>query len=329
MTVGTTAEREKMRVLVTGATGLVGRASVAVLNSEGHQAFPLRRIDATKETPPKGQPWWDPVHHEISLEGCGRIHAVVHLAGDNIAHGSWTAEKKERMRTSRVDATKFLADHLAQMSEKPFAMISASAIGYYGNRGDYECTERASGGTGFLADLCHRWETATDSALCSGIRVVNLRIGVVLSRFGGVLREMLLPFSLGLGAVVGSGKQFVSWVGLSELAQIICFLVDNPSIVGPVNGVSPNPVTNREFSKAVGKALHRPVFLPMPAWGVKLWKGEMGEELLLSSTRVTPQVLLDKGYQFQWPNVLDSIQYELSLRREVPSSARTAMKQAG
>ncbi len=283
-----------MKIGVSGASGLVGEALAVRLKERGDEVIRLVRRSARR-----GEIFWNPAEGEIDAEAVGKLDAVVHLAGENIAHGRWTAAKKQRIVESRVQGTRLIAETLAAVSPAPPMLLSASAIGFYGSRGDEVMEEPASPGEGFLADACRRWEEATDVAKQAGVRVVNMRIGVVLSLRGGALAKMLPPFQWGLGGKVGTGRQYMSWITLNDVVGAIVYLLHQSSLQGPVNVVAPNPVSNAEFAKTLGRAIGRPAFLPMPAAAAKLLFGEMGEELLLSSTRVTPQKLTAAGYQFQ------------------------------
>ena len=244
---------------------------------------------------------WSPEQRRIDVAGLEGFDAVVHLAGENIATGRWTTEKKRRIRDSRVLGTEVLCQALAGLQAKPAVLVAASAIGFYGDRGDEMLDEQSSPGTGFLAEVCQDWEAATRPAWEAGIRVAQLRIGVVLSADGGALAKMLLPFRLGGGGPVGSGKQYWSWISLPDLAQVIRHVLATDSLFGAVNAVSPAPVTNAEFTKTLGRVLRRPTLIPMPAFLAKLAFGEMAQELLLSSTRVCSGKLQQSGFNLRTP----------------------------
>ncbi len=296
-----------MRILISGASGLVGRALTRVLAAEGHEAVALVR-----RAPRPGEVEWNPAEplDPEKLAGCD---AVVHLAGKNVA-GRWTERFKQEVRDSRVQGTRTLAVAVAEAyrrSGRPSVFISASAIGYYGNRGDELLTEESSPGQGFLADVSQQWETATNPALDAGVRVVNLRIGVVLAREGGALPAMLLPFRLGLGGRIGSGQQYWSWVSLEDVVGVILFALQRDSLRGPVNVVSPEPARNTDFVRALGEELHRPTILPLPAFVVRTLFGEMGDAALLGSARVEPAKLKLDGYQFRYPHLKDALRFEL------------------
>jgi hypothetical protein len=235
----------------------------------------------------------------------------VHLAGENIAAGRWTVEKKARIRDSRVKGTKTLCEALAQLSQPPKVLVSASAIGYYGDRGAELLWENSALGTGFLAEVCQAWEEATRPAMEKGIRVVLLRIGVVLSPAGGALAKMLLPFKLGLGGIIGSGKQYMSWIALDDVVGTIDHVLITDTLQGPVNAVAPHPVTNSEFTKTLRRVLRRPTLFPMPAFAARLAFGEMADELLLASTRVEPKRLIATEYRFRYPELEDALRHLL------------------
>ena len=294
-----------MRVAISGATGLVGSALTQALQAENTDVSRLVRKD------PQGSDiLWDPSSPESvdgELENLSGCDAVVHLAGENIAEGRWSAAKKQRIRDSRVHSTQRLAEGLAGLHEKPKTLVCASAIGIYGSAGDQMMTESSPAGNDFLAEVCTAWEAAANPARDAGIRVVHLRIGVVLSDQGGALAKMLTPFRLGMGGRVGSGQQYMSWIALPDLVGVIRHAVSNDSLSGPVNSVAPAPVTNAEFTKALGKVLGRPTLFPMPAIVARTLFGEMGDALLLSSTRVSAEKLVTSGYSFEFPDLLSAL----------------------
>ena len=296
-----------MRILISGASGLVGRALTPALAAEGHEPVALVR-----RTTRPGEVQWNP-GEPLDPEKLAGVDAVVHLAGKNVA-GRWTERFKQEVRDSRVQGTRTLAIAVAESyrrSGRPATLISASAIGYYGNRGDELLTEESSPGQGFLADVSQQWEAATSPASEAGVRVVNLRIGVVLAREGGALPAMLLPFRLGLGGRVGSGQQYWSWISLEDVVGVILFALQRDSLHGPVNVVSPEPARNGDFVHALGEQLHRPTILPLPAVAVRTLFGEMGDAALLGSTRVEPAELKAAGYQFLHPHLKDALRAEL------------------
>ena len=286
-----------MRILVTGSSGLVGSALLPFLAAGGHEVHRLVRHE-----PREGEIRWDPAVGRIDAKGLEGFDAVVHLAGESIA-GRWTAAKKAAIRESRLKGTRLLAQALAGLARPPKVLIAASAIGIYGDRGDEVLTEDSPEGTGFLAELCHAWEDASSPAQARGIRVVNLRFGVILSPAGGALARMLLPFRLGLGGVVGAGGQWMSWVALDDVLGAVLHALRTEPLLGPVNVASPNPVTNRDFTRALGRVLHRPTVFPLPAFAARLAFGEMADALLLSSARVLPKRLEGSGFRFARPEL--------------------------
>ena len=286
-----------MRIAISGATGLVGSELTKALKTAGSEVTRLVRKD-----PGATDILWDPSGTLFDAESLGECQAVVHLAGENIATGRWTPDKKNRIRESRVHSTRLLAESLAKLKQKPPVFLCASAIGYYGDAEDALQTESSPAGDDFLAEVCAAWEAATAPARDAGIRVVNLRIGVVLSDQGGALAKMLTPFRLGLGGRVGSGKQYMSWIALPDLVGAIRHAIHNEAVSGPLNGVAPAPVTNSEFTRTLGKVLGRPTLFPMPAFMARLMFGEMAEALL-SSTRVSAEKLEQSGYRFEFPDL--------------------------
>jgi uncharacterized protein len=285
-----------VKILVSGSSGLVGTALVPSLASAGHQAVCLVRREPK---PGEAAVRWDPSEGSLDPTRLEGIDGVVHLSGENIAAGRWTTARKELIRSSRVGSTHFLSESLARLDRPPRALICASAIGYYGDRGDETLREESPPGSGFLSDLCQAWEAAAEPAARKGIRVVHLRFGVILSAAGGALAKMLPPFRLGAGGVLGSGRQFMSWITLEDAVGAIQHVLITEALRGPVNVVSPHPVTNREFTKTLGRVLSRPTLLPMPAAMARLLFGEMADALLLSSARVQPARLLAAGYRFR------------------------------
>lgn len=296
-----------MKVLVTGSSGLIGSALTASLSANSHEVVRLLRHNVTE-----GSPFWDPERGVVNLADVRDIDAVVHLAGDSIAEGRWNERKKARILDSRVRGTKLLAEFFATSQNKPRVIVFASAIGIYGDRGDALVDETSAPGTGFLADVVKQWEEATVAAADAGIRVASVRLGVVLSAAGGALKKMLVPFSMGLGGVIGSGKQYMSWVCLDDVVEMIQHVLTNDSLRGPVNLVSPKAISNREFTRLLGHALHRPTLFPMPAFAARIAFGEMADDLLLASTRVAPKKLMDSGYTFRYPNLEETLKHILS-----------------
>ena len=291
-----------MRVAVTGASGLIGRALVERLEAGGHQAVRVARTGVA-QGPDSSVVSWDPAADLIDEEALGGLDAVVHLAGEPIAAQRWSPEQKRRIADSRVRGTALLAEALARLDAPPGVLVSASAIGFYGDRGDERLDESSGGGDGFLAEVCRDWEAAADPGRAAGIRVVHPRTGVVLSESGGALAEMLPFFRLGLGGRVGDGRQWMSWITLHDEVEALAWLLD-ADVEGPVNLTAPEPVTNRELTEALGRALRRPTLLPTPkpALWAKLGR-ELTEALLYSSARVEPAVLQDHGFHFAHPDI--------------------------
>jgi uncharacterized protein (TIGR01777 family) len=301
-----------MKVIVTGATGLVGRALVRSLLADGHGVTRLVRGGAQGfRAPGTASVHWDPDRGVIDAKELEGHDAAVHLAGESIADGRWDDEKKRRILESRVKGTRLLAETLAGLSEKPKALVSASAIGFYGDRGDEVLREESASGEDFLSEVCREWEKATLAASQAGIRVTHVRIGVVLSVEGGALPKMLKPFKLGLGGRVGSGRQYMSWITLEDLVGIIKRALTDESLRGPVNAVAPNPVTNEEFTKALGHVLGRPTFMSVPAFAARLAFGEMADALLLSGARVVPARLQATDFQFAHTEIEEALRHVL------------------
>lgn len=290
-----------MKILISGASGLVGKHLMMSLTASGHT---VNRLVRRRELATGGDAFWNPASGEIDQAAVANSDAIVNLAGESIAGGRWTAAKKRAILDSRVQGTNTIARALAQPNGHPKILINASAIGYYGNRGESWVDELSASGSGdFLSDVCRQWEAATEPAARGGARVVMTRFGVILSRQGGALAKMMLPFKLGLGGVFGSGRQYMSWVTLDDVVDAIVRTLVDDTLSGPVNVVSPHPVTNYEFTKTLGRVLRRPTLFPMPAFAAKLVFGEMGEELLLSGQRVKPAKLLAAGYEFSYPEL--------------------------
>ena len=284
-----------MKVLITGSSGLVGSSMVASLASAGHHVIKLSR--STPTSPAEIQ--WSPDQGRLDAAALEGIDAAIHLAGESIASGRWDEAKKARIRDSRVKGTRLLAESLAALERPPRVIVSASAVGYYGNRGDELLTEDSRPGKGFLADVCVEWESAMRPAIERGIRVVILRIGVILSARGGALARMIVPFKVGAGGKIGSGRQYMSWILLDDVVGAINHALGVESLQGPVNAVAPSPVTNAEFTSALGRVLSRPTVFPLPAFAARLALGEMADELLLAGARVAPRKLVESGYAFK------------------------------
>ncbi len=295
-----------MRVLVTGASGFIGSNPVRALRDAGHDAVALIR-----RTPqPPHQLRWDPNGAPDGSLFSG-ADAVVHLAGENVGGGRWTPARKARILNSRVQGTQTIAASMARANPRPRVLVCASANGIYGDTADRVVTEAEPPGSSFLSEVGRQWESATRAASDAGIRVVNLRIGLVLSAQGGALPRMLTPFRMGVGGRLGSGKQWMSWIALDDLLALMLHALANESLRGPVNAVASNPVTNAEFTRALGAVLHRPTVFPMPAFAVRTLFGEMGEELLLASNRAVPAAAQASGFQFRYPELRGALEHAL------------------
>jgi uncharacterized protein (TIGR01777 family) len=286
-----------MRIAVTGASGLVGSALVPALRAGGHEVLRLVR--------------WDPAAKTIEAARLEGLDAVVHLSGENIADGRWTDAKKARLRSSRVGSTRFLSETLAGLARKPSVLVSASAVGYYGDRGEAWLAESALPATDFFGQLSVEWEAAAAHAAHAGIRVVHPRTGIVLSPAGGALAKMLLPFKLGIGGVVGSGRQYFSWIALDDVVGVIHHMLARSDLSGPVNVAAPEPVTNAELTKTLGRVLGRPTFVPVPAFALRIAFGEVADALL-ASTRLRPERLLETGYRFRYPELEGALRHVLA-----------------
>lgn len=287
---------DSMQIAVSGASGLVGSALVPLLTTGGHTVHRLVRGKPNLSAKEIG---WNPAQGRLDPSNLEGIDAVIHLGGENIASGRWTQTKRKRIRDSRVDSTRLLAETLARMSHPPKVFLCASATGFYGDRGEELLTEETGPGENFLANVCQQWEQATQPAGDAGIRVANLRFGVVLTPRGGALKQMLPLFRLGLGGRLGSGKQYWSWIGIDDAIGAIYHVLGNSSLSGPINLTAPEPVTNRQFATLLAKILHRPAILPAPSSALRMALGSMADELLLASTRVIPQRLLQTEYEFR------------------------------
>jgi uncharacterized protein (TIGR01777 family) len=288
-----------MKILVTGSSGLVGTALVSALARGGHTVCRLVRPQTAGGGGAKEGfgVAWNPATGELGGAGVG-ADAVVNLAGASIADRRWTTQRKELLCSSRIETTRALVGALAKMNARPSVLVSASAIGYYGDRGDETLTEESKAGTDFLAELVQEWEVEARKADALGIRVVLARFGIILAREGGALPKMMLPFKFGAGGKLGSGQQWMSWVALEDIVGILRFAIENASVRGAINMVSPQPLQNGEFTYVLAKAMHRPALFPAPAFALRLALGEMADALLLSSQRVLPRAVEKTGYQF-------------------------------
>lgn len=303
-----------MKILITGSTGLVGTALTQDLQRSGHTVCRLVRPNTSTQTIGASQAFdvnWNPATGELGGAAVG-ADAVVNLAGASIADGRWTTQRKDLLRSSRVDTTSALVQALAKMSARPRVLVSASATGYYGNRGDETLTEASQAGTDFLSGIAKEWESEALKAEALGIRVVRARFGVILSKHGGALPQMIRPFQFGVGGKISTGKQWLSWITLDDAVAILHLSLENANITGSLNVVSPQPVTNAEFTKLLAAALHRPALFPAPAFALRLLLGEMADALLLSSQRVLPAQLQKLNHQFRHPDLPTALAAVLS-----------------
>ena len=295
-------------VAISGATGMIGRQLAGFLSCAGET---VRRIVRTTKGARDSDILWNQTSGEFDLaklEGC---EAVVHLAGENIAGGRWTDQRKKLILSSRVDGTRQLCQALARLKNKPKVLICASGVGFYGAGDDKQFDETSALGKGFLAQICKEWESATQAASDAGIRVVNMRIGIVISAQGGVLTKLLTPFLLGAGGPIAGGRQGMSWIALDDLLAAITFAIDNENISGALNATAPAPLSNRDFGRVLARVLHRPFLAPLPAFVVRAIFGEMGQELLLQGAFVQPKKLLEHGFRFDFPKLESVLRFEL------------------
>jgi len=297
-----------MKVAVTGSSGLIGSSLVSFLSEKSVTVSKILR-ENTKDDDIS----WKPEDGDWDSAFTGGVDGIVHLAGENIASGKWTRKKKEKIRNSRIEGTTRLCEHILKLPTPPSVLVCASAIGYYGNRGVEFLNEGSSRGSGFLPDVCLGWEEAAESVSKAGIRVVNVRFGIVLSKDGGALAKMMTPFKIGMGGKIGSGTQYMSWVAMDDVTGAIYHTLITESLKGPVNVTAPNPVTNKEFTNTLGEVLKRPAVVPIPAFAAKLAFGEMANDLLLASTKVAPKRLSDSGYKFQYPELENALKHVLDV----------------
>ncbi len=298
-----------MKIAISGASGLIGSTAVAYFQKRGETVLRLVRHEPRNN---QSEIRFDPHGGRVDAEALRGVDVVLHLAGENIAGGRWSAARKRRILESRVVGTRTLGEALASLDGGPRLLLSASATGYYGDCGEAAIGEDEPAGEGFLADVCRRWEAETQPAEQAGVRVVNFRLGVVLAPQGGALTKMLPFFRLGLGGRVGSGRQYLPWVALDDVMRALAHMIRTESIRGPVNLTSPEPATNAEFTKALGRALHRPTIFPVPAFAIKLLFGQMGVETLLSSCRAVPNKLAESGFAFNQPSLPEALNAVLS-----------------
>ena len=297
-----------MKVAVTGSSGLIGSSLVSFLSEKSVTVSKILR-ENTKDDDIS----WKPEDGDWDSAFTGGVDGIVHLAGENIASGKWTRKKKEKIRNSRIEGTTRLCEHILKLPTPPSVLVCASAIGYYGNRGVEFLNEGSSRGSGFLPDVCLGWEEAAESVSKAGIRVVNVRFGIVLSKDGGALAKMMTPFKIGMGGKIGSGTQYMSWIAMDDVTSAIYHTLITESLKGPVNVTAPNPVTNKEFTNTLGEVLKRPAVVPIPAFAAKLAFGEMANDLLLASTKVAPKRLSDSGYKFQYPELENALKHVLGV----------------
>jgi len=287
-----------MKILITGASGLIGSKLNSFLTEKGHTVISFRLRSNSNE------------NELLQVLDAQAVDAIINLSGQSVA-SRWTKEKMDEIRASRLESSKILYQALAKTSHRPRVLIGASAIGYYGNRGSEILDEKSAKGAGFLAELASDWEQIENEANSLGIRVVNLRIGMVLSKDGGALGKMLLPFELGAGGAIGNGKQYMSWVDIDDVVGAINHALSNTSIAGPVNAVAPYPVTNKEFTKTLGKVLKRPTLLPIPSFGLRMLFGSMADELLIGGQKVIPSKLQASDYKFEYGDLESSLRHVL------------------
>jgi uncharacterized protein (TIGR01777 family) len=288
---------EKTKILIAGASGLIGQALLKHLKKAGFNAIPLLR------TQKDNQPFWDIEKKEVDLKECQNPQIVINLCGENIAQGRWTKSKKQRLIDSRLNSTKLLTHYFSKQTKQPSLFINASAIGFYGESGMEPVTESAKRGSGFISKLASDWEEACNALENSSTRLVKLRTGIVLSKEGGALAKMLPIFKLGFGGKVGSGKQMMSWIDIDDLCNAVLYIIENKNINGAINLTAPNPVSNQHFSQVLAKKLHRPCLFSIPEFVIKTVFGEMGEDLLLSSSNIIPEKLMKAGFEFEFETI--------------------------
>ncbi|MFA6915332.1 MAG: TIGR01777 family oxidoreductase [Parachlamydiales bacterium] len=294
-----------MKIAIAGASGLIGNRLIPFLESKGHRVTKIVRSASSN-----GEIHWDPSNHQIDATLLEGMDVIINLAGENIASGRWTEDRKKKILNSRIDGTRTLSEAVQKLQSPPQLFINASAIGIYGNRGNETLTEDSAPGAGFLADVCQQWEKAI--VPLPHTRVVMLRFGAVLDPNGGILGKMLLPFKIGLGGVIGGGEQYISWVDISDLLDVFEFVISNNMLTGPVNAVAPDPVTNYEYTKTIGEVLSRPTFFSMPEFVARFAFGEMADEMILCSEKVLPSKLTANGFSFKHPKLKQSLEHLLA-----------------
>jgi len=295
-----------MKILLSGSNGLVGSELKEYLNKKGYQVINLvRNKNIVNDT----SVYWDYENEIIDFKQLKSIDCVIHLAGENISAKRWSDKQKHKILESRVKSTNFLIESLSKLDQKSHTFICASAVGFYGNRGKEILTEQSERGTGFLSDVCAEWEGSTNNAKEIRMRIINLRFGVIMSEKGGALKKMITLFKFGLGGKISSGNQYVSWISLEDTIRSIDFCLHNEKIKGPINIVSPNPVTNKEMTKILGRYLKRPTLFPLPEFAAKLILGEMADELLLASTKAEPKILIESEFEFKHNRFEDILNY--------------------
>ncbi len=299
-----------MRILVSGGSGMVGKALITKLTYEDHQVVQLVRREPNTDAP-YAELSWDPEHGAFDSRAVGNIDVAIHLGGVSIAGSRWSAERKLLIRESRVRSTRLLSQALAALPSPPKVLIVASAVGYYGDRGEEPLTEQSASGEGFLADTAVRWEAAADTAREAGIRVVHARFGLIMSHYGGLLSKVRIPFQTALGGKLGNGRQWWPWISLPDVINGLTFSIENENIEGPVNFTAPTPVRNEEFTKLMSKTISRPAWLHVPAPIIKLVFGEMGEETMLASQRAFPEKLRAAGFEWRYTELADVLHQEL------------------
>jgi len=302
------AKGHPLRIVMSGSSGIIGSSLSDFLTCAGNRVQPLVRRPPKLET---DEIFWDPYRQELDKASIESADAVIHLAGENIGAERWSPRRKEAIRKSRVESTRFLAETLASLKHPPKVLLVASAVGFYGNRADEALTEESPVGKGYLPEVCQAWEAATEPARKAGIRVVHVRTGIVLTLAGGALAKMVPPFSMGVGGIIGSGRQWMSWISMEDLVGIYHYLLNAENISGSVNATAPWPVTNASFTKTLGKVLRRPTLFPLPAFVVKALFGEMGEALLLEGQQVKPTRLTEAGFKFLYPDLESALRWEL------------------